>query len=875
MAWKPVSRLGRMKMLEAALKWHNAGCSVIPIRADGTKKPLVSWAEFQQAPATVEQLETWWGPNPRLGIGVVCGTVSGDLEMLELEGRATDGVSLTKIHEQCAARGVDWLFATLTQDGYAEWTPSGGIHMLYRISDRGVPGNTKVARRPATPEELEANPSDKIKVLSETRGEGGYVIVAPTAGTVHPSGESWSLLAGELGVIPTVSWAERCLLLEAITAALDEMPAPVAPPQRQLPKIQRNGLLPGEDFNDRATWQEILEPHGWSVTEYRGNETFWIRPGKKFDGRGSHSATTGFKGDGADDRLYVFSSSTEFEPERPYNKFAAYTLLEHHGNYAAAAKELSRRGYGTSAVQPAAVAYDSTSLPVPSGLVPVREVPQQAPVVAVQQEAMIRVAPDLPDIPERLLNNRDWDDHGAAEMYAEAFGGTLRYVGDEHRWRAWDGARWKKATSEPQWAMHGLVRAAKLHIPTLERSDHPGTAAFKKFVNKMAGMGRIAGIPRMAQDHPQLSVLAEHFDAQTHLVTVGNGVLDLNTGKLQPHDPGLMLTKKMNANFKPEAGTGRWGTFMEQVLPDAGVRGFLQRAFGYALLGTADQRAMFMLHGDSGSGKSQVLEGVAKIFGDFSSSISQKTFQPMTDNGLSDALHKLIGARLGMQSELNKNAVLNEGLIKSITGGDTISTRPLYGEYRDWKPQAVIFVATNFLPQISSSDNAIWKRIKPIKFDQCFVDEDGNPLDPAAAGLGVRIATEEPECVLNWLLEGIEKFRAEGLAQPEKVRGWSQAYRHDTDTVRQFLSEGQTEGRIKVEVGLEAQFRELHRAYVTWCEDNHLKPIRSREFNDAMEAAGFQRREREKGVMWQGVGLIGWIAANQQSAVGRGYHPRL
>lgn len=860
-------------MLEAALKWHNAGCSVIPIRADGTKKPLLNWNRHQVERLEPGQLENWFGRDPNLGIGVICGAVSGGLEMLELEGRAADGDSLTKIYHEAVARGIDWLFASLTEHGYSEWTPSGGIHMLYRVTDHEVPGNTKVARRPATEEELEANPGDKVKVLAETRGEGGYVIVAPTAGTVHPSGESWSLLAGELGVIPTVSWADRCLLHEAITAALDEMPQPVAPPKRQLPTIQRTGLLPGEDFSNRATWEEILTPHGWSVTEYRGNETFWIRPGKKFEGKGSHSATTGLKGDGAEDRLYVFSTSTEFDAERPYNKFAAYTLLEHRGDFAAAAKELSRRGYGSA--KPAAVAYASQSFEATSGAVSVRTVLDPAPVVEVAPEAVIRVAPGVPDIPERLLTNRDWDDQGASEMYAEAFGGVLRYVDDESRWRAWDGMRWAKGTGQQERAMHGLVRAAKLHIPTLVNQEHPGVDAYKKFVAKLAGMQRMAGIPKMARSLPELAAVAEDFDTHQHLVTVDNGVLDLNTGTVRPHDPHLMLTKKLNARFNPEAGTGRWGTFMEQVLPDAGVRGFLQRAFGYALLGTADQRAMFLLHGDSGSGKSQVLEGVAKVFGDFSSSISQKTFQPMTDNGLSDSLHKLIGARLGMQSELNKNAILNEGLIKSMTGGDTISTRPLYGEYRDWKPQAVIFVATNFLPQISSSDNAIWKRIKPIKFDQCFVDDDGNPLDRTAAGLGVRIATEEPECVLNWLLEGVAAFREEGLSQPEQVRSWSQAYRHDTDTVRQFLVEGQTEGRIKVEGGLECQFRELHRAYVSWCGDNHLKPVRSREFNDSMEAAGFRRRERERGVMWQGVGLVGFLASAQQPALGHSYHQRL
>lgn len=69
----------------------------------------------------------------------------------------------------------------------------------------------------------------------------------------------------------------------------------------------------------------------------------WRKPGKE---RPGISATTGQSADGVD-RLYVFSTSTQFEPERPYAKFAAYTLLQHHGDYSAAAKQLGVDGYGT------------------------------------------------------------------------------------------------------------------------------------------------------------------------------------------------------------------------------------------------------------------------------------------------------------------------------------------------------------------------------------------------------------------------------------------------------------------------------------------------------------------------------------------------
>lgn len=860
-----------MTMLQAALTWYNAGCSVIPIRSDGTKRPMVEWKPFTTGLAAAADVAQWWNPSSKAGVGVVCGAVSGGLEMLELEGRAGSSEHFDKIYQQCDVRNISWLFDVLTQQGYCESTPSGGYHFLYRITDHEVPGNTKVARRPATEQELLDNPSDKIKVLSETRGEGGYVIVAPTHGTVHPSGDSWSIVAGELGVIPLITWTDRNLLHEAVHAALDEMPAPVVPaaPVRAH-TFRRDGLSPGDDFNDRAEWEEILTPHGWRVAEFRGDETFWIRPGKKFEGRGSHSATTGFKGAGATDRLYVFSTSTVFDAEKPYNKFAAYTLLEHGGNFADAARELSRRGYGTRASAPSC---STTPMPMPTppsfaetvAVIPARVIDTPTQPIASGTD-LIQASPKFPAIGVKTLERNEWSDNGACDMYAETFHPVLRHVGDQDVWRTWNGVTWEHARrGEHKDAMRALAHAASMHHHALKDAQDPREGAFDKFSRSINGMQRLAGIPKIASSHTMLATLAEDYDAHKHLITVDNGVLDLRSGQLQPHDPQLLLTKKLNTGFNPSKGAGRWGTFMEEVLPDPAVRGYLQRALGYALTGAADQRAIFLLHGPSGSGKSQVIEAMAQIFSDYATALPAGALRPKQQSGPADDVHTLQNSRFAYQSELPENALLNEALIKAATGGDTLTTRELYGKWMSWKPEFVIFLATNYLPRVSSTDDAVWRRVKPIKFEQCFIDGDGNPLSPDAAGIGVRIATEEPECVLNWLLEGLAAYRQEGLTSPKQVQEWTQGYRNEVDTVRQFLSEGQDEGRIKVESNLETGFRELYRAYAAWCTDNYLRPLPSGQFTKAMEAGSWERRKRERGIMWQGIGLAGFILESQTS----------
>lgn len=327
---------GANPVLEAALAWRRAGFSVVPIEPDGSKRPHGAWKDYQHAPASEGTITGWFAAG-RFGLGVVMGAVSGNAEMLEIEGRGSD--SLSDLEQLALASGLaePWRRVTRT---YCERSPSGGYHWLYRVEGAPVPGNTKLARRPATPEELAAKPEERVKVLVETRGEGGQVVVAPTPGTFHPTGRPWALLAGAPGEVPVITADER-EALHALVATLDETPRAEAAPERPAGDGGPATGRPGDDFEARTPWAQILEPHGWTfVYEDRAGTRYWRRPGKDL----GVSATTGHAKDR--DRLYVFTSSTDFAQEKPYTKFAAYAVLNHGGDHAAAARALGAAGFG-------------------------------------------------------------------------------------------------------------------------------------------------------------------------------------------------------------------------------------------------------------------------------------------------------------------------------------------------------------------------------------------------------------------------------------------------------------------------------------------------------------------------------------------------
>ena len=319
------------EILQAALDFYDAGVSVIPAKEDGSKAPITSWKQYQVTMADREQIASWFSGNAT-GIGVITGAVSGNLEMLEMEGRAVNSGLLDEARELAHNSGLGELWEIIS-NGYVEFTPSGGLHWLYRIADEPVPGNTKLARRPGE--------NDTVEVLAETRGEGGFVVTAPSHGSTHPSGRAWQLLKGSPALIPMLSMEERNAI-HNIFKALDRMPVKETLVQILNQNVQNvTSDKPGDQFNEKAEWREILV--GWKVVYSAGGVTYWRRPGKDI----GISATTG-RNDG--DNLFVFTTSTSFEAEKPYSKFAAFAHLNHGGDFSQAAKALRTMGFGSNSL---------------------------------------------------------------------------------------------------------------------------------------------------------------------------------------------------------------------------------------------------------------------------------------------------------------------------------------------------------------------------------------------------------------------------------------------------------------------------------------------------------------------------------------------
>ena len=325
-------------VLQAALDAWDAGLCVVPVRNDGTKRPVGSWQRWQTTRPSRDRVAQWF-KDGHPGVGIICGAVSGNLEMLEFEGKAVAEGMWDDFLQRCDDAGLTHIIDRIIA-GYAEKTPSDGNHLLYRCDE--IAGNLKLARL------------DVVTTMIETRGEGGFVVVAPSHGDTHPTGQTWELVTGSFATIATITPDERTAIhgicRQFCEVKDDENVKPLPEAVVAGITIDRTHAKDGENWmqavvDELATkpWRDVLEPYGWTYGSTSQGIDYWRRPGKD---EGGWSATTNAKGT---DRLIVFSSNTPFVEYTGRGKAPSYDRLDviatysHGGDRVAAARHLAGR----------------------------------------------------------------------------------------------------------------------------------------------------------------------------------------------------------------------------------------------------------------------------------------------------------------------------------------------------------------------------------------------------------------------------------------------------------------------------------------------------------------------------------------------------
>lgn len=432
-------------------------------------------------------------------------------------------------------------------------------------------------------------------------------------------------------------------------------------------------------------------------------------------------------------------------------------------------------------------------------------------------------------------------DLGNAELLVEMHGHRLRYVGEWNRWLIWADGRWRRdVTGEAHRAAKDTVRSLLAIAAGIQSEDECKQAV--AWAIRSQSSGRVTAMLELARTEELVAVSALELDQHPMLLACSNGTLDLRTGRLRIPDPNDLITKGTDVPFLADAKCPRFERFLNEVFEgDSDLIAFLQRFAGYCLTGHVTEHVFAVFHGNGRNGKSTLLKVLASLLGSLGQVAGFDTFaRARRDGKPRDDLFDLMGARLVMASESGEGRHLDEAIVKSITGGDIIKARPLYGTWVEFDPTFKIVLSTNARPRVDGDDDAIWARLRLVPFNVSFEGREDR-------GLGAALEAELPG-ILNWALRGCLDWRRDGLGKAAAVTQATSAYKEQEDVLGAFLEACcKSDGSIKATV--------LRGAYESYCEEQGERPLPSNTLGGRLHKRGVASRKSGGRTVYDGISL--------------------
>jgi putative DNA primase/helicase len=469
--------------------------------------------------------------------------------------------------------------------------------------------------------------------------------------------------------------------------------------------------------------------------------------------------------------------------------------------------------------------------------------PQHRSILAV--ESGKRSAMSNPDPVEAVLDNDvdtlvtfTQDDLGNANRVLFWKGLDIRFDPDRERFHTWADTKWvhaKKARIREQ-VLDVIEKINLTEAAFYSESNFPPAEIDKKrpksYREVFTGWSASQRYSRKISDCmvalegcKSIWSRTDDFDPDPFLLNVANGVVNLRTGELLPHDRSYMCTQIANVHYNPKAKAPNWERFLDLTQPNKQHRKYLQRLMGYSLIGKVIDQ-IFAIHiGSGGNGKGVFLDCCSRVMGEYATVGQRESFvRKANSNRIPADIASMEGKRIVLVDELNDNQKMDDALLKDISGGGSIKAEAKNVNPWEYTPRFILHFRTNYLPDIPS-DPSIVRRFHPVKWTATPTSVEWNTFrDDSFRSVDDFLLQEAPG-ILNWILAGTRDYLENGLQMPDDLEKEALAMLKENDPFLIFMSE-----TTAVQENHKLEGRKLHEAYAQWFKNNEFqgKPASSR-----------------------------------------------
>lgn len=341
------------------------------------------------------------------------------------------------------------------------------------------------------------------------------------------------------------------------------------------------------------------------------------------------------------------------------------------------------------------------------------------------------------------------------------------------------------------------------------------------------------------------------LNANPMLVNVQNGVYDLETGKLLPHDPDLLQTVQRPFEYDPEATCPRWNQFLAEALvttdgaPDTALASLLQEWFGYCLVPTTRAHKACIWTGEGSNGKG-VATGILTALVGEENSVGTDIAKLDDDYKRADLRDKL----LAVSSEVPSRALVADATFKAVVSGDLLAARLPYAPPFSFRPYARILITCNDLPATSDRTWGFYRRLILMPWNARF---DGDAVNP---DLEAELREAELPGIFRWAVNGLARLIQQGwrFTPADAAARTLEEYRLEGNNVALWAAD-----RVElVEGGGRVASSELYADYSDYCKAGNLHAFGISQFPRKLKDVlpDIQKNDNRNGKGWSGLALL-------------------
>lgn len=380
----------------------------------------------------------------------------------------------------------------------------------------------------------------------------------------------------------------------------------------------------------------------------------------------------------------------------------------------------------------------------------------------------------------------DKSDLDFARRLEKFCGQNVRWLTDDERWLIYNDGVWTRK-SEKNSAISHFGRELSDVLKEYAQDDDE-----KKIADCFKSSKKIGSSITLLKSIDSIRITAADLDSHKELLNCLNCVVDLSDGKTYPHDSKLLLTQQVNAAYDKNSKSELVDKFFRDIQPDETTRRGLLRWLAYNLTAETSEEKFMVWHGGGANGKGVLSGTILELFGTYGVGLNPrallKSNRPVDADKATTAINSIESVRFAISEEVPSDGELDSSLIKNLTGGDKISIRHNYGEYRTVKNHAKINISGNFLPKIESvADGGILRRLLNMPFTVQF----GTSKRPADIHLKKKMLTPESLAALLAILvrEAVAWYRGDGLIISPLMTKETQQHLRQSDFVADFIAD--------------------------------------------------------------------------------------